>query len=370
MSDATGFSKTRMQVQNIQALRGVAALLVLATHISGGESDYGGTEKLLPEFLNMGATGVDLFFLISGFIMVYVTHDAGPLKTGKLKWESKIKRSAEFLFRRVTRIYPLYWLVTIAMILLYAGKSFFFNDKEIITNYFSSFLLLPDEKYPIVPVGWTLVYEMYFYIVFSFFLLFHRKKLPVLLALWGGVVIIGTTTGLRGVGPWTNIIFSPLTFEFLLGGFIALLSLNNIHRYSLVGIFISTFILFLLLVLFSTSLYPKAVVDHTIRAMIFTLPYGLLLYAVVGIEWGYSRIAPDWLIKIGDASYSLYLTHVPLILIIGTLISRGKITGFLDNILLIVACLVGGINTALITHKWVEQPLTKIFARIGETSTK
>lgn len=373
----------KAKIENIQALRGVAALMVFFAHIIGAESDYGGGEQILPTFLNMGVTGVDLFFLISGFIMVYVTRDLADIKTAKGATPSsqnqsrikklgcsKLKVSSSFFLRRAARIYPLYWVMTLSLLILYAGKKALFAEDTIITNYVSSFLLIPDTQFPIIPVGWTLVYEMYFYVIFSLCLLFQKKYLPPLLGLWAVIITIGWLTSIRTINPWFTVIFSPLNFEFLFGALIAYLALNKKIFNPKLLMLVAIISLGVLLIPFADILYPQALTNHAHRAALMTLPFGLLLYASVGFEWRSSNqenaklsprpmIAPRWLIIMGDASYALYLVHIPVFLVTGKMISLVSGTGIIDNIILIIVYVVTGIGAALITHFYIEKPLNK-----------
>ncbi len=346
------------QITNIQALRGIAALLVFVAHIVGAERDYGGGEQLLPAFLRMGESGVDLFFLISGFIMVYVTapKNADPNHNNG----HGINASLGFFYRRATRIYPLYWVLTVGLIVLYAGKKILFGEDTPIDNYIASFFLLPDDQFPIIPVGWTLVHEMYFYLIFSVMLLFHRKFLPLLLAGWGILVLLGWLCGLRELNPWFAVITSPLTFEFLLGAVIAFLAMRGIRPYPGSMTLIAVGILLILFILFADYFYPIWFAEHARRMLLFSLPFGLLLYGVIGLEWNTDRVAPRWLVRLGDASYSLYLIHIPMFLVVGKLINLLAGPGILDNIILIFIYLLSGITAALLVHKYIEQPLIKI----------
>lgn len=345
------------QITNIQALRGIAALLVFIAHIIGAERDYGGGESLLPHFLHMGESGVDLFFLISGFIMVYVTGSNGHSEDYH-KGHGYIQ-SIQFFYRRAARIYPLYWVLTLGLLVLYAGKKILFAEATPIDNYVSSFLLLPDKQFPIIPVGWTLVHEMYFYIIFSVFLLFHRKYLPLLLCAWGVVVLVGELLDLREINPWFAVVFSPLTFEFLLGAAIAFLALRNIFPSPKILLLFSTLALLIMFIPYADTLYPAWVADHWRRTLLFSLPYGLMLWGAVGFEWTRSICAPSWLVKMGDASYSLYLIHIPMFLVVGKTLSLVSGPGILDNIFLIAVYLVSGVVAALFVHHYIEKPLNK-----------
>ena len=91
-------------LNHVQALRGVAAFLVMLAHLYDSELKYS-PDQLLGRWTIYGNAGVDLFFLISGFIMVYVTSNR----------DRGVKPAFEFLFSRACRIYPLYWIVTLAV---------------------------------------------------------------------------------------------------------------------------------------------------------------------------------------------------------------------------------------------------------------
>ena len=116
-------------------------------------------------------SGVDLFFVISGFVMVTITGNQFQ-RAGFVR---------EFLFHRITRIYPLYWLFTLlALAVLLARPDMLkrsFEAQELVR----SVLLLPQDGLPLLMVGWTLIHEMYFYIVFSLLLVSERRVLLLLL---------------------------------------------------------------------------------------------------------------------------------------------------------------------------------------------
>jgi peptidoglycan/LPS O-acetylase OafA/YrhL len=103
-------SRPTGRIQNIQALRGGAVLMVVLFHLAGMEKEFGGGERLLPRLAGSGRAGVDLFFVVSGFIMVTVTAGAGR----------GLRSAGDFLYHRATRIYPVYWFYTAVLIGLHA----------------------------------------------------------------------------------------------------------------------------------------------------------------------------------------------------------------------------------------------------------
>ena len=139
--------RTSTTLVSIQALRVIAAFMVLAFHVSLEVA------KLTPAaVLTPGSAGVDLFFVISGFVMLYSSE-----RLFGRPWAS-----AQFFKRRLVRIVPLYWLATTALVLLVAP---FAGTKAVIASLL--FWPYPAGGAPLLNVGWTLNIEMFFYLVFA-----------------------------------------------------------------------------------------------------------------------------------------------------------------------------------------------------------
>ena len=153
----------------IQALRGFAVLGVVAFHSMSIEKKYSGGDLLLPDFLLLGQSGVDLFFVISGFVMVTVT-------MGRFVRDREMQR---FLWGRFTRIYPTYWFYFFLTAVVYFIKpswvnSLYGHQAEL----FTSFLLFPNQQ-PLVMVAWSLSHELWFYSIFAEKLAVAAKTLAV-----------------------------------------------------------------------------------------------------------------------------------------------------------------------------------------------
>ncbi len=344
------------RLENIQALRGVAALMVLFAHVKGAEGDYGGAGGLLPHWLYMGVVGVDLFFLISGFVMTHVALSGarGPAPARR------------FLFNRAARIYPVYWAATLLLIVLYAGKLVLFAEATPFPNPVETFLLLPDERYPLVPVGWTLVHEMYFYVVFSVFVLWRQANLLFFLGAWTVILLIALRMDAFSLNPWTKVVFSPLTYEFILGALVAVAVRRGVTRFALPAFAGGVLLFAAETAFFADRLYPDVMGQFALRALIFAPPFALILYGAAALEQTRGVIAPRWLRKTGDASYSLYLIHVPAFLVVGKLISISIPDGPFDNLLLIGAYAASAIAAAFALHTLVERPLLHASKRIGD----
>ena len=344
----------RQRLESIQALRGVAAFLVFLAHLVGAERDYGGGGAILPTFLEMGLSGVDLFFLISGYVMVHVTRQSAR----------GAPAAGEFLFNRITRIYPLYWVVTIALLLLFTGKYYLFAEETPLDNLFASFLLAPTAQPPILAVGWTLVHEMYFYAIFAMMLLTPARCLPWLLGVWGAVIAAGVFFGADHGGATAALAFSPLTFEFLLGAIIAFLVNNGATRLAMPAVIVGVLWLAIAFARHD-ALFPDALVDYDRRVALFAAPYALILYGSVALERNRAFAPPLWLVRLGDASYALYLVHIPVFLSVGRVISLTTGAGWIDNIALITICAAAGLSAAFITHAFIEKPMLRASRRWG-----
>lgn len=211
-----------MKLQSIQVLRGAAALLVVLYHARSlemtGIASAGSLEKpLINGLFASGFAGVDLFFVISGFIMVWVTEATrnGP------------GTSSDFLFARLTRIYPVWW-VAAALGLLYAVVSGEFSlapgasgphGGTALDFSIKSFLLIPQEGFPVLEIGWTLIHEVYFYLAFALILLLPRTFMNWALLLWGIAVVGASLAGLtRHIAhDILTLVIHPMTMEFIFG---------------------------------------------------------------------------------------------------------------------------------------------------------
>lgn len=265
-----------MHYQSIQALRAVAAMLVMVHHLTNGR------------YLT-GAAGVDVFFVISGFIMGSVERVVPP---------------ADFILKRMIRIIPLYWLITISMcVISLAGMftNFTFNAASITCSLL--FIPYPDQNgniWPLVVPGWTLNLEMLFYILFAIGIYLGKARLfaaagLLILVLAGAVFDVGYVQWRF----WTM----PILLEFIAG--LALASfIRPAGRNLGLALVASAIVAFALIE--STWRYSEG-----LRPLAWGGPAFLLVCGALAIEragaWPKTALKP--LERIGDASYSLYLTH-------------------------------------------------------------
>ena len=196
----------------LQILRAIAALLVVYAHAIDLVEGHGTPKQIGFYYLeNFGACGVDIFFAISGFI----------LSTVILRTKADLPNKAfDFIARRYIRILPIYWMIS----LYYVGSGVKRHHLDA-SLFFNSYLLLPSLRYPMhepfIPLGWTLIFEMFFYYVLAFNLLFGKRAIiprAILSILF--LIGIGAVGGFHR--PILILIANPINIEFVLGCCIAL----------------------------------------------------------------------------------------------------------------------------------------------------
>jgi peptidoglycan/LPS O-acetylase OafA/YrhL len=338
---------SKLRLDSIRALRGIAVLLVLLSHLMSIERKYAG-DRLLGDWMITGFSGVDLFFGISGFIMVYVTWNSAP----------GFRQSSSFLLARIGRIYPLYWLVSLALLIVWLKfPQLVFSSESKPPNILHSFALWPSARDPLLPIGWTLIHEMYFYLVFSVVLLLPGKWRLVGIAIWVAVV----TAGFYHFFPFKHppavprIIFSTLTLEFVAGvlaGY-AWFSWKGKHWQASLALGVAAFLLANLWIIIFLS---DGVWTHWVRALLFAPGLLFLIYGMVGLEksgHGFHRVF-TW---IGDQSYSLYLTHLLSLTVLGRIWSIFAQPGLIDNIFALFLLFAGSLVVGQITFIVFEKPV-------------
>lgn len=287
-------------LNNIQALRAVAALMVVHAHAAGALG--------LP--FRGGAHGVDLFFVISGFIIAYVA----------------ATDSSQFLTRRLIRIVPTYWISTLALFaLLLVMPSMFRSTPSDVGLLLRSLLFLPSASnvhddglpHPTLSGGWTLNYEMYFYVVFAIALLISKRApTAIAIVLLAAVTAIVNLTGLD-TNPVAHFYGYPIVVEFILG-MVAFYMVRRVELNPPVGeaAIAQKAVLWaclaggLLLLLFNEQVFGSG--DRWIYGGV---PAFIVVGSAVMLERIHkSRVNNKATLLVGDASYVLYLTQAYVIL--------------------------------------------------------
>lgn len=320
-----------------------------------------------------GFAGVDLFFVISGFIMVYVTHER-PRNTAGI---------VDFLLARIGRIYPLWCffsIILIGCVLTLTGQwvypEFNIPQSREIEFILKSFLLIPQNEFPYLMVGWTLIHEMYFYIVFAALLLAPKRWMIPLLLIWSALVLGGNLAGWADAtaSSFLALAVHPLTLEFIAGALVGLAFVSGRRNWARLALILGA-------LGFAGS---YLIINHDVESMMlnyerllaYGLPACLILYGLVSLESTRSVTVPQWAIRLGDASYALYLCHIIVFLVLRlgfefitrTLESWGwpdwilapvrlGAPGPLDNLVFLSVGLAAAIITSWLAHRYVEQAM-------------
>ena len=315
------------------------------------ENKYSGFATLLPATFQFGTFGVDLFFVISGFVMVTVTR-------GKFQ---NMKQSMRFLYHRLTRIYPLYWIYTLMTLAVFLVQPTWVNSSQgNQVDLLESFLLLPSTILPLVQVGWTLIHEVYFYIVyFLIFLLLPESLLVYAIGGWGLIIIIANLS-IKVWNPYLNLVFNPLTIEFLGGCLLALIYYrwkgSSFNKWLLLSVAVVTLILALVVYEYYRISTGQVAPLNWWRVLLYGLPGLIITFCLLYAErTGF--IFHTHISQIGNASYSIYLSHLFTINVVGRVWAIFSVDGWIDNILFILVTFVLVLLVGFISYWLVERKL-------------
>jgi hypothetical protein len=263
-------------LNNIQALRAFAALNVVFFHIIIASNSYNQGVGFFSFLTGWGANGVDIFFVISGFIMVYIQ-------------DKKSRTALSFLYNRIVRIAPIYWLLTILVVSIYFVLPSVFRELKPSLGHFLSSVTFTSQALgyglPTLYVGWTLEYEMFFYVLFSLGLIFKSKAKSFLAPVL--ILFVVASLGLTQL----------MALEFVLGMICAKIYLSE--RYNHLGL--PSFIIGTIILLI--SIFYKIDVD---RFFVYGIPSFFIVFGLINMK----QIKNKLLIYLGNASYSIYLIQV------------------------------------------------------------
>ncbi|MBS1531150.1 MAG: acyltransferase, partial [Bacteroidetes bacterium] len=162
----------------LQAIRCLAAILVVLHHVSASSATYFNTAWLY-DFFN-SSRGIDLFFVLSGFIITY-THISDL--------ERKTNTTA-FLTRRFIRIYPFFWVISLCYLVFFIATKAYTMHSVASAFMIKSFLLIDTGIPPLVRVAWTLSYELIFYVAFAICMALGMRFAKTVWLVWVPVIII------------------------------------------------------------------------------------------------------------------------------------------------------------------------------------
>lgn len=345
----------RRQIDAIQGMRAFAALLVALGHMLHEVSGMRGAAALPGLFQNWTGAGVDIFFVISGFVMVYASQRLFAQPGG----------AQVFLHRRIARIVPLYWAMTTVFLLAMAAVPSAIASTapapiEILKSYFFIPYVRPDQDYmqPVYKLGWTLNYEMYFYCVFACVIVLPvRRAVVAMAALFFAVVLAGQLfTPQPGVLQfWSH----PIILEFIWGAGIALLALRGfalpgVAAWGLIGMGLSGF-----------ALWAVSGVDPygALRPLVWGVPAAAMVAGAAFMPHGGNGPLSRLMVLLGDASYAIYLVHPMVIRGLRLVWDKTGMPVTMPGVIYIIVAMIVTIGASLLVYSWFEKPLTAALQR-------
>lgn len=297
------------KIYSLHYFRGFAAVAVVLYHI---------TLELQDKFhyvffwniFRLGAYGVDFFFLLSGFLIFLIHKDDFGKK----------RKILPFLKKRFLRIFPTYWIIVIPILLIFLlTRTYVFKETISFWLIFATLSLFP-HLIRVIPASWTLTYEWYFYLVFAFLLFFQlNKKMLYSILIFGGFIVA--------------LNFSPLSHTFF-GNFLLEIPHSPFRFYileflfgSLVGYFYTKaktilhvkallFLSFVLLTLSFVLLYLFSGAIGAYELFILSIPFLAIIFFSASFEKKYKKKKNILLNLLGDTSYTLYLLHGFILLVL------------------------------------------------------
>ncbi|WP_158881236.1 acyltransferase [Rhodanobacter sp. L36] len=338
---------------NLNTLRAIAAIAVVYSHIT--------SEAGLHLRLSIGTRGVDIFFVISGFIIAYIGS----------------RNSDRFFLRRLIRVVPFYWVATLALfsVVLVAPHLLRSTQPDIVQLLCSLFFIPRETAYagmfPTLVLGWSLNYEMYFYVIFSLALLVSKRFAPILCCM-AIITMLLAITASGAQNPSVQFYARPLVFEFVFGiGIFYLLYWVEQHRAALQEAAAGRICLLLVLLVSLVAIfYVESQQGFGLPRQISSgIPAFLIVLSALLLERIYRVTVNNRpLFLLGESSYILYLIHPYVVYGLLRTVLRGEHHSLPVTIAIIVILLAVSSAIAIAIHLWFEKPAMVFLRRriLGE----
>lgn len=345
----------RAKFESLEMIRALAALSVVFFHT---QIIFTGRTGIVPfgGVFGAGSRGVDLFFVLSGFIIAYI--HAGDI--------GRPGRVGHYFYSRFVRIYPSVWIMTLLALAVYLigfggpDKA----DKLQPGSIAASFLLLPQHGDALVNVTWSLKYEIFFYLLFALAIL--RRWLGLwLILLWQLSVLAVSIAGWQLEWSWLSFYLRPIVLEFGLGLVSAWVVINRArfrlleNRRFVLGLLAAGAAVFVGADL--VQAYAPEVLAAWPDFLVFGVSAACIIVSLALLDIRRSYVVPRVLVLLGGASYSIYLVHFSTVSLLAAFLTRGDRVPMNAAVVLVVALV--GIFFGLLFHQWIDRPIHRFLRK-------
>jgi peptidoglycan/LPS O-acetylase OafA/YrhL len=351
----------RQKFEWVEAARGIAALAVVLMHSANlmnvphlsGHVGLGG-------IFNFGYVGVDFFFVLSGFVITY-SHQAEIGQPHRIR---------AYLWRRFTRIYPIYWFsLALAVATVLGGRALLGRAGRIdfgVADLLSTVFLLNIVEPQFVGVAWSLQYEVMFYVLFAL-AMFNRRAAVLGLAFWFALLLLHGAGFIAGGAAG---LLSGYTLEFVMGAGLALWVRHRPPPTRVQLWLWASLAALVAAVLFERLVLPQP--HMTAGHVALGAASAALIYALVAIDRARTFKAPRALVALGTVSYSVYLNHITFITLVYKLMQVVGVYARLPEVVAYGVALLTGLGLSYGVGRLVELPLVGWFKnrRLARTGSQ
>jgi len=352
------------RIDTIQLIRGIGALMICLFHLKGllnsSTSHFGTT------YFGGGAIGVSLFFIISGFIIVYSTR----------KSDGSILYVKNFIIKRLIRIVPLYYIMVLLWVFAYdRNLDYFHKDYTTLVNTLCFVPIFdspvgPSYGMPPLKVGWALNYEIFFYFIFGISLFMRRFRWVALFAIFFSLVILLPLIlkGFVSFNPafnyqynllYLSLMTNPMLIYFAVGVVLGLLYNSNFRikpKWIQTSLIIISLSLFLMIYFRISPFIENFFINLSICCS--------LVFALLFFNKEKGMRVPSLFVYLGDMSYSLFLIHPIIVIVLPRFIRfigyGGKLGGLSYYVVLLVLIFVLSILSYELLEKRLLKRVTKV----------
>lgn len=351
----------REKINSIDYVRGVASVAVLLLHIQGS---FKYSEKFEVFFRIFASTllgsGVDAFFIVSGFVI---------FRCVLIKRE----RLGEFLIKRFFRVCPLYWISTLFLLV------FFYHDA--LPRLIKCLFFIPTDPNGYAPmygtainyVGWTLAYEMYFYILSAIAIAFSKKRdlifwmlIPAIFILgrfyFGNEVTFRVGYDAGGSGLISKISLNSIVLEFYFGMIISYLYHNG-FRFKVSKLIVLLAVTLVIILLFLTKdLFFSGISKNS---LVIGILYSFVIYLILMSDRG-DNYNNKLMLYLSRLSFSLYVTHPITLDILKKLIPAINENDLHILLIASIFMLIISLLVASVVTKFIEEPINNFGRLLAE----